>query len=523
MITRLMHRGSLAHKQLIPIVALIVCIVAIGGFAISLLTHVQRANEAQTSSMEFLQQLNSASVAAKAVANDERGFLLTGNNEFLDEIYERRDKIEASLNAAATYAANDAERASLEQIGQEMALWHDALDAEFETYKTDRDAAIEAALNTNRGLRKTYESSISDLAEQKTAAAAELADVSGIVSKSRIMIAGFSLAITVFALALGLQAARHVRDSARNVTESLNRLAEGDVRDFEPRSDSDELGYIHRRVAEVAARWRETLSELTDLAGQLREGSSGLSEVSQSMTASTEQSAKRATVLSTEIGTVSDGVDVAAASAAEMRDSIQKIADNVNAAAAVAGDAVGIAATTGAAVQELGESSAQIGAVVKTITSIAEQTNLLALNATIEAARAGESGKGFAVVANEVKELAQETAKATEDITPRVEAIQAQTQSTIDAIARISTVIENINEYQSTVAAAVADQAHTTEELADGVQNAANSTAAMRSTIAEVARETQEGTRIASSAGDAAHTLEDVSGRITRQVAGFSV
>lgn len=127
------------------------------------------------------------------------------------------------------------------------------------------------------------------------------------------------------------------------------------------------------------------------------------------------------------------------------------------------------------------------------------------------------------MVANEVKELAQETAKATEDITARVEAIQAQTQSTIDAIARISTVIENINEYQSTVAAAVADQAHTTEELADGVQNAANSTAAMRSTIAEVARETQEGTRIASSAGDAAHTLEDVSGRITRQVAGFSV
>ena len=136
-----------------------------------------------------------------------------------------------------------------------------------------------------------------------------------------------------------------------------------------------------------------------------------------------------------------------ATGAEEMGASIKEIAKNATEAAKVATSAVKVAETTTATVSKLGDSSTEIGQVIKVITSIAQQTNLLALNATIEAARAGEAGKGFAVVANEVKELAKETAKATEDISRKIEAIQTDTKAAVDAIASISEVINQINGY----------------------------------------------------------------------------
>jgi methyl-accepting chemotaxis protein len=138
-------------------------------------------------------------------------------------------------------------------------------------------------------------------------------------------------------------------------------------------------------------------------------------------------------------------------------------------------------------VSRLGESSTEIGNVVKVITQIAEQTNLLALNATIEAARAGDAGKGFAVVANEVKDLAQGTARATKDIAQRVETIQTDTADAVSAIGEIAAIIGRINDYQTTIASAVEEQTATTSEMSRGITEAARGSSEIAATIAAAA------------------------------------
>jgi methyl-accepting chemotaxis protein len=246
----------------------------------------------------------------------------------------------------------------------------------------------------------------------------------------------------------------------------------------------------------IRSNLQALLEQVVKTATVLASASQELTAVSQQMAANAEETASQASVASAAAEQVSKNVAVVSTSAEEMGASIQEIAKSANDAARVATSAVKVAEKTNTTVAKLGESSAEIGNVIKVITLIAQQTNLLALNATIEAARAGEAGKGFAVVANEVKELAKQTAKATEDISGKIEAIQGDTKGAVEAIVQISTIINQINDIQSTIASAVEEQSVTTGEITRNVAEAAqgsNEIAQNVSGVAEAARSTTEG------------------------------
>lgn len=218
---------------------------------------------------------------------------------------------------------------------------------------------------------------------------------------------------------------------------------------------------------------------------------------SKSMAGLAEQTARRAQVVAAASEEATRNVETVSSAAEELSASIAEISRHVQDASKMTAMAVSQANQTNDRIRDLGESSAEIGQVIKVITSIAQQTNLLALNATIEAARAGEAGKGFAVVANEVKELARQTAKATEEISQKIEAIQSSTGGAITAIKSIGETIGKINEISTTIASAVEEQSAATSEISRNVAEAAKGTAEVSNNISGVSQAADEAGRSA--------------------------
>ncbi|WP_328471566.1 methyl-accepting chemotaxis protein [Actinoplanes sp. NBC_00393] len=315
--------------------------------------------------------------------------------------------------------------------------------------------------------------------------------------------------------------ARTIRQRVRDVGTALRAMAEGDLTGTVPVTSRDELGVMSGDMNEALSGVRAAVTAMAGSADTLADQAARLSSSSDQILSSARQTSQQARGAAATADLVSANVSTVASASQQMSGSIEEIARNASDGASVAATAAERAVATNAVISKLGDSSAEIGDVIKTITSIAEQTNLLALNATIEAARAGESGKGFAVVAGEVKDLAQETARATADISERVRAIQTDTRGAVEAIAEITTIIGKINEYQSSIAAAVDQQTATTNEMNRSVSEAAGGSSDIAGNIAQAAQAAEQTTTAVAQNREAAASLAAISAEFRELVGRF--
>jgi len=263
--------------------------------------------------------------------------------------------------------------------------------------------------------------------------------------------------------------------------------ADGDLTQEIGIQGDDAIGKVAAGLGKLIADLRISITGIGQTAMGVASASEELLAISQQVARSSDESSQQAKTVSMNSEQVSANVTIVAASSEEMLASIREISKSATESSRIARAAVSMADETNHTISKLGISSVEIGKVIKVITSIAQQTNLLALNATIEAARAGEAGKGFAVVANEVKELAKETARATEDISLKIEAIQSDTKAAVKAIGEVGTIINQVNDISSTIASAVEEQTATTNEIGRNVSDAARGTTEIARNINMVA------------------------------------
>ncbi|MBS1826352.1 MAG: PAS domain-containing protein [Acidobacteria bacterium] len=307
------------------------------------------------------------------------------------------------------------------------------------------------------------------------------------------------------------------------ILDVVKAASTGDLTKHVSVSGSDAIGQMGEGLAAFLETLRTSMTQIAQNAQALSASSEQLTAISQQMAGNSDATATQANVVSAASEEVSKNVGVVATGSEEMLASIREISKSANDAARIARNAVTVADSTNETISKLGDSSVEIGKVIKVITSIAQQTNLLALNATIEAARAGEAGKGFAVVANEVKELAKETAKATEEISQKIEAIQGDTKGAVKAIGEIGAVINQINDISNTIASAVEEQTATTNEIGRNLTEAAKGTTEIARNITGVASAAQSATQGASDTQSAARSLSEMASNLQQLVSKFRV
>ena len=427
--------------------------------------------------------------AMKHAAGSERGAIVKAGNEFADTATPVTEAIKKPLGELADSHDKSLQQATLEMKAANQSMY---LTLAVTTF---------AALGIGSFLAIFLIRSITAAATREKLASAEVAE--GAEREKA--------------------AAQELKEKVDSILTVVAAATKGDLTQEIAVRGADSIGQMGEGLGKFFANLRESLGSIGESATNLASASEELTTVSQQMSANAEETSAQTKVASAATLQVSQNLQTVATGAEEMGASIKEIAKNATEAAKVATSAVKVAETANATVSKLGDSSAEIGQVIKVITTIAQQTNLLALNATIEAARAGEAGKGFAVVANEVKELAKETAKATEDISRKIEAIQTDTKAAVEAIGTISEVINQINGISSTIASAVEEQNATTNEMSRNVSDAARGSGEITSNIAGVEQAAESTSRGASDTQKAAQDLVQTSTQLRRLVEQFKI
>jgi methyl-accepting chemotaxis protein len=523
-------RWTIARKITALVVIAVALLLGLGILAVLSVSGLRTLSARQTAladAQKYLIDMDMQESNATIALN--RALLATSDTE--------RQHADGLLSAAASAAnadAGDISRLGLPAAANTLLT---PVVAAYGDYLTAERAALVTANATDPGSRAAKTLLVVDdqragaVEQQLTGARTSLDAMVGRTAAQakakgnsvKVSVAGALVVAVLLLGGIGGSLVRSVRTALYRLRDRMTDIAEGDgdLTARLPEHAADETGEVARAVNKFIARVQQVIAQMASAADTLDGSVQTLSAMTAQMSANAEQTSGQAGAVTRSAEDVSRNVSTLSAGSEQMSASIREISVNASEAAQVATTAVGIASTAHTTVAELSTASTEIGNVVKLITAIAEQTNLLALNATIEAARAGDSGKGFAVVASEVKDLAQETAKATDDITYRVGAIQSGTVAAVDAISTITDIVGRISDFSTTIASAVEEQTATTNEMARNVTETAEASGQIAVTITQVSEGASSTSEAAGEAARTTGTVAAVVGDLKTTVGAF--